>query len=168
MLSQAAYILNRLHAHVFSKSRIFRVHAAGEDEILPDQDAIAVAQVVETILLVEPAAPDPQHVHMGRSRVPDQALQVGIADAGGERIGRDPVCTLDEDWDAVDDEGERLAPLVRFTTQLQGAQPDLVTAVVQNGFLRIRGNFHFVECLFPEAIRPPELRIDDLRLQIAD
>ena len=76
-VAQAAHILDRLHAHILGEGIVLRVDAAGKDEVLPDQDAVAVAQVVEALLLVEPAAPDPQHVHVGRRRIADQALHDG-------------------------------------------------------------------------------------------
>ena len=45
-----------------------RVDAAGEHEVLPDQDSEAVAQVVERLGLVVAAAPDPDHVVVGGRR----------------------------------------------------------------------------------------------------
>ena len=40
--------------------------------------------------------------------------------------------------------------------------------LIQNRFPGYQGQLHLVERLCPEAVRPPELRIFDCRLQIAD
>ena len=40
-------------------------------------------------------------------------------------------------------------------------KPDLVTALVQDGFAACQGHFHLVKRLLPKTIRPPELRIVD-------
>ena len=83
-MAQAAHVLERFDAHILFESGIFRVNPAGENKILPDENAVAVAQVIKAFFLVEPAAPDAQHVHMGGRGVPQQLLHIGVADAGGK------------------------------------------------------------------------------------
>ena len=105
-MPQAPHVLHRLHSHVLGKGILFRINTAGEDKILPDQDAIPVAQIVEAFFLIESTAPHPQHIHMGRGRIRDQAFHICIADAGRKGIGRDPVRPFDKDRHAVDHECE--------------------------------------------------------------
>src|SRR5580698_5578000 len=47
---------------------IARIHRAGEHEILPDEKAELVAEVVEVLGLIYPSAPNPDHVHVCRDR----------------------------------------------------------------------------------------------------
>ena len=75
VVAQAAHIFNRLDADVLEEVCIGGVDAAGEHEILPDQNAVAVAQVVEHILRVVAAAPDAQHVHVGIDGALEQTFQ---------------------------------------------------------------------------------------------
>ena len=49
-MAQAAHILDRFDADIFDKVSICGVNAAGKHEILPDQNAVAVAQVIKHIL----------------------------------------------------------------------------------------------------------------------
>ena len=153
-----------LDADVLDEGRVIqRVDAAREDELLPDEDAVAVAQIVEAFLFVQAAAPDAQHVLVRFDGRADQALEVRVADARREGIGRDPVRALGEDRHAVDDELPRLAPLIRLLAQLDGAQADLVrgrllqrrwprrdrlTSTVYSGWLAV-------------AVGPPQLRVGD-------
>ena len=154
-MPQSAHIFHSLHPHVFGKNIIFRVNAAGEDKVLPDQDAIPVAQIVEALFLVEPATPHAQHIHMGFRCIRDQTFHLGVTDAGRQGISRDPVRTFDEQLHPVDHESEGFAPLVRFTPQLDRAQPHLVTALVQDGFPGFQAYSQAVERLVSKFIRPP-------------
>ncbi len=132
-MAQPADVLHRFHAHVLQEFRVVeRVDAAREDEVLPDQDAVPVAQVVEPLVLVEPAAPHPQHVLVRLRCGADQAFQVGFGQAGGERIGRDPVRPLGEERPPVHHERERPAPLVRLLPQFDRAQAQLVVSLVEH------------------------------------
>ncbi|CAM5722845.1 hypothetical protein SVIOM342S_06001 [Streptomyces violaceorubidus] len=87
---------------------------AGEEEVLPDHEAQLVARVVEGVVLVDAAAPDPHQVH---------ARVGGLAQPGGKRSGviRDGntlsaiQLTPREDPFAVDDEGEAGAVPVRLS-----------------------------------------------------
>ena len=126
-VAQAPDVLHRLDADVLQELRVVqRVDAARVDELLPDQDPVAVAQIVEALLLVETAAPDAQHVLVRLGRRADQALQGLVGDPGGEGVGRDPVRALGEDRHAVDHKDERAPPCVRLLPQLNRAQADLV------------------------------------------
>ncbi|MNC33286.1 hypothetical protein D3C75_816740 [compost metagenome] len=66
MVAQSPDVIDSLLTHILQERLISRVHAAGEHEILPDQHTILIAQPVKNILFIYPAAPHPQHVHIGR------------------------------------------------------------------------------------------------------
>ena len=137
VVAQAAHIFDRFDADILEKVGVGRVNAAGEHEILPEQDAVAVAQIVEHILGVVTAAPDAQHVHVGIDGALQQTIQHRLGDARRERVGRNPVRALGEQAHAVDVEGEFLAPLIGFLAQFDGAQADLVGALVERRFCRL-------------------------------
>ena len=87
-MTQTADILDGFDADILGKGVIFGIDPAGEDEILPDENAVAVAQVVEAILLVEPAAPHAQHVHVRRGGVTDQpSIRSSLMRVGKESAG---------------------------------------------------------------------------------
>ena len=139
-----------------------RIDAAGEHEVLPDQDAVAVAQVVERLGLVIAAAPDPDHVVVGRRRGAEQRFEPFRGHARRERVGRDPVGPLGEDGHAVDDEGERLAPFVGLAPKLERPQPDLERAPVDGSIARDQLDLDLIERLRAQTVGPPELRIGDV------
>ncbi|MNC45258.1 hypothetical protein D3C75_942070 [compost metagenome] len=64
MIAQPLHIIFRFLLNIGQERFIPRIHAAGKHEVLPDQQAIFIAQTVEFLLLIESAAPYPQHVHI--------------------------------------------------------------------------------------------------------
>jgi hypothetical protein len=69
VVAQAPHVVDGLAAHVLEEGVVARIHAAGEHEVLPDEDAELVREVVEAIVLVDAAAPDAQHVHVRVGRL---------------------------------------------------------------------------------------------------
>jgi len=60
---QAPDVFDHLDVDVLDKVRLIeRVDAAREDEFLPDQDAIAVAKVVEALIFRKSRRPHAQHI----------------------------------------------------------------------------------------------------------
>ncbi len=84
-MAQSAHILHNLNTHVFQEFRIVqRINAARKDEILPDQDAVPVAQIVESLFLIEATAPNAQHVLVRLGSRANERLQGVIGDARRE------------------------------------------------------------------------------------
>ena len=78
---------------------------AGEGELLPDQKAQLVTELVEGSFLPQPATPDAQHVD---ARLFGQAEELGIVFSPGppwQSVYRHPVGPADEQGLAVDDKG---------------------------------------------------------------
>ena len=68
-MAQAADILDHFHADIFEEFRVVqRIDAAREDELLPDQDAIAIAEIVKAFFFIKTTAPDAQHILVRLSR----------------------------------------------------------------------------------------------------
>lgn len=104
VVAQAFDVVDGLQTHVLQQRPFGRVDRAGVHEILPDQDALAVAKLIEEVVFVDAAAPDPEHVHVDVDRVPDRAF-VGLAgDAGQEAVAGDVVGALAENGFAVEQE----------------------------------------------------------------
>ena len=103
---------------------LLRVGGAGEQEVLPDQHAEFVAAGVELLGLVDPAAPDPQQVHVGIDGVGDPPrVAVGV-DLGQERVVGNPVGTADLDRFAVHPNLEGVPASSGSTSRLDGAESD--------------------------------------------
>ena len=65
MVPQALHLRRRLGRHIVLKGRIVGHHGAREHEVLPNQDALVVARLEESVGRVHAAAPNPKHVHVG-------------------------------------------------------------------------------------------------------
>ncbi len=107
MAAQAFDLIARLSFDFGHKFRIvFGVHGAGEHEILPDQQAQAVAERIEDVVLIDAAAPDADHVHVGVLRGPKQHFIAFIGDGPNKGISGDPVTATRKDRDAIEYEAE--------------------------------------------------------------
>ena len=89
------------------------VGGAGEQEVLPDEDAALVAQLVEVVATRSSRRPRPAAGSCSRTR-PGRGGRARrrAVDAGDERVVGDPVGAADPDRLAVDDEAERGALIV--------------------------------------------------------
>ena len=104
---QPGDVLARLGLDLGGERLLLRVGGAGEQEVLPDQQAELVGRVVEVVALVQAAAPHPQQVDVGVDGLVEPRGVAVAGDAGREAVVGDPVDAADEDRHAVDDEGER-------------------------------------------------------------
>ncbi len=113
---------------------VIRIRGTGKHEILPDKDTQFVAEPVENVLLVDAAAPGPQHVHVGRHGQIQELPVSAFIHLAEEGIGRDPVGPFGEDFNPVQHEGEELCPRlvwVRRLVHLNGAHADPLLLRVQ-------------------------------------
>jgi hypothetical protein len=168
-MAQTAYILGGFGAHILDEiGAVQRIDAARIDAVLPDQDAVAVAEVVEVLLFVEATAPDAACLVwpgvadqlFERSARPAVALQ-----PRREGVGRDPVRSLGKDRHAVDDKGEGVAPLVSFLAQLDSAQAKLKMPRIDAHTGLLQQHLDRIERLRAVAVGPPDLRIVDRQRQ---
>ena len=119
-------------------------------ELLPYQQAEAVAVVVELVGLDQPPAPDTDQVHMRRRSQLEQARELVRARHAVERVDRAPVPPLDRRSHAVDEERVVVCELHRPEADAEAP--------------------HLVQMLLPHAVRPPEPRLlhaqHDLALEL--
>ena len=112
MVAQLLHDRLGLGPHLRQEILGLRIDAAGKGEILPDHDAVLVAQVEEAVVLVDVAAPAADHVAAQVGEEPD-SLFVPPGIAAVEGIERHPVGTLDHDRLAVDIDHEMAIGLRR-------------------------------------------------------
>ncbi|MCY1240602.1 hypothetical protein D9M72_534570 [compost metagenome] len=65
MRRQAFCLIIHLCRDILQEIRGRGIEVAGKHEVLPDHEPEPVAEIVEPVRLVEAAAPDPDHVHVG-------------------------------------------------------------------------------------------------------
>lgn len=134
MRGEPAHLVIDLDRYIVEEILGRGVEVAGEHEILPDHEAQPVAKIVEMILLVEAAAPDADHVHIGGFGRLQQILGLLRRRQRKQRVGRDPVGAAAEDLAAVDLEGEAAAGCIRRGDQLDGAKTDLLGHLIRRQF----------------------------------
>ena len=137
------------------------VHAGGRlDELLPDQDAETVAQVVEDLFLQEAAAPDAQQVAVGIAGQTEPALVALRHLAPVELVDGRPVPSLEEDAAAIHlhhvGQGALRGAVVRHLAHPPDAERD-PPAVQALAVLGGEGDHRLVEGLFAVAVGPPEV-----------
>ena len=127
------------------------VHA-GEHEVLPDEDAQLVAEIVKTIGLVGKRAADANHVHPGFAQLCEGRAIRGRMGGEGCEVQWRPAGTSAEHRNAIDDEAEALA--IGVTSDVDGAEPH---AAEIDGFRIVAGQneSRVVERLCPMRMRPP-------------
>lgn len=123
---------------------LLRVGGTGEREVLPDQQALLVGQLVEVVALVEVAAPDADQVDARRDRLVEAVGDPLPGDTGREAVVRYPVHPAYEEGLVVDGEAERLA--------LQGDAPETGPA---GPCLVAEADGDVVQRLLAVAVRPP-------------
>ncbi len=102
MRAQPGDGLASLGDHLAAQRLLLGVRGAREQEVLPHQHALPIADLVEVLALVDAAAPDPDQVDVRIDGLRD-ALQVAVAaDPRRERVVRDPVDAAGEDRHVVD------------------------------------------------------------------
>ena len=131
MIAEAADLVFGLGFDVEFEAVGAGLPVVAEHEVLPDQDAEFVADLVELVGLVVASAPMADHVHVGVAGGFEDAAIVGCRDAIGEAVKRDNVGAFGEDRNAVDDELEGSAPFVGMTIEDDGAEAGLHFALIR-------------------------------------
>ena len=158
MVAQAADVVHKFCSDILLEFLGQVVNSAGEHKVLPDQQAQFVTDIIEEVVGVIAAAPDPDAVHVGSPGILQQpAGPLGIY-SGQQVVLGDVVGTHGEDIDAVDTVGEGFTPFILAAADRHGAKTDaplpFIQTVAQNNTDRIEG-------LFAVAGGPPQLRFFD-------
>ncbi len=146
---------------------VFRIGGAGKHEVLPDHDAVAVAQIVEFVGFVDAASPHAHHVGIGFHKVSNAALVIAVRHSCDERVVGNPVVAVGVHRHVVDVDLERTAHVVGAGIDMHRTEADAaVPGGVLAGFGGISGGHgDVVQRLFAVAQRPPQLRFRYLNRQ---
>ena len=156
MMTKPADIVLKLPGDVLLELLRQIVHGAGEHEILPNQNAQLVADVVEEIVGIVSAAPNPDTVHIGASGILQQPPGALRIHPGQQIVLGNIVRTHGEHIHTVDAVGKGLAPCILLPGHGHGAQTDSPAPAVQNLPFPAQLHFHAVQRLLPVARGPPE------------
>jgi hypothetical protein len=165
MIAEPLDLLGRFLANVFLERKVAGNHGATEHEVLPDENAELIADVVKVVGFVIAAAPMADHVHVRVFGGLQGLAMLGGGYAGRKTVEGDDVGPFAEDRDAVDDEGETFPPLVIYAAKFDGAKTGAEFGVVLNcGFLASAGResaVKLVKRLGAVSVRIPTIGIRD-------
>src|SRR5262245_162055 len=119
MVSQSLHVIDRLPSHVIKKRLVSRIHAASEHEILPDEDSHLIGNLIEMIRLINAAAPDADHIHVGIADRSKKLVVFFVRDARRKNIGRYPVRSPAKHGNAVDNERKALSKFIWLLAKFQ-------------------------------------------------
>ena len=117
------------------------------------------AHLVELAVVLAILSQGAQGVEVGVRRLADERFELFVRDAGVQRVGRNPVAALHEDFHAVDTEREPAVSLVH-PPAVQLDRPDAEPHGRMHDRTPLAGHedVEAVQRLLPHAVRPPELR----------
>ena len=164
---EALHLLDGFGFGGCEKRLVAGIERAGIHEILPDHEAQFVAEVVKCLVLVDAAAPDAHHVHVGIGGGLERRLVVLALQSVGEDMIRNPVGPLGEDGTTVDQKSKTRAELIRRLVERDRAQADAALPAVEHAAVSQEFQLHLVERLIPMTVRPPEFGRRNLRLKAA-
>ena len=166
MVAQTADVVYKLGGDILLKRVRQIVHGAGEHEVLPYQQSKLVTDVIEEVVGIVAAAPDPDAVHVGSLCVLQQTAGALRVDSGKEIVLGDVIGAHGKDVHTVDAVAEAFAPLILTAADGHGAKADAPAPNVQLLALGTQGNAELIQRLTAEAGRPPELGILDDQLAV--
>ena len=161
VVAQAADVVAGLEDYVVEKVRVAGIGRAGKHEVLPYENAVAVGQLVEEVILIHAAAPNPHQVHVRLLHGPEQPGVVVGGDAGENDVLGYVVGAFGEERLAVDAEVEVAPQRVPFVDELDGAYPGLVMFAPQGSTVLHERYVHIVEMRFAPAVGLPQLGMLD-------
>ena len=109
VIAQAFDVVHRLLFHIAQEFWVTGVHATGKHEVLPNQHACFVAQIVKDVVFIKTAAPDAQHVHVGVYGGADEVPVFFGPHAGDEHVVGDVIGAFGKNGLAVEFKIKRTA-----------------------------------------------------------
>ena len=165
VIAQLAHHLGRFLLQRVDQPGHVRIGAAGHREILPDQDAVSVAQVEELVILVDVAAPA---AHDVAARVLKQRKRRGHAFGvpAVHRVHGHPVAAH-QHHRRVDHLELALVARLHHLIDHDRAQADGLLEAVHDLALAQQLQLHAVQVLLAVIARPPQLCVRDIHVQRA-
>ena len=126
VMADARQIVLQLRTDVLFKRRIHPVYITGKHRILPDNQAKAVAGIIEPVVGIVAAAPYANRVEVGGGAILQQALRLLGRHSRDHAILGHIVRAHGKYLDSIDPETEFLAPFVLVAAHRQLSQADLL------------------------------------------
>src|ERR1039457_6135912 len=123
VIPQALDLVDGFLPDVFLKSDVAGNHVSAEHEFLPNHNAKLIADIVEIVRLVVPAAPLADHIHV---RVAGGLQNVAMnlrSHTVGKTVERNDVRAFGEYRNSIHDEFKALSPLIGNAAQFYRTQP---------------------------------------------
>ena len=142
---------------------------AGDHEVLPHQQTVLIAQLVEAAVGVVPAAPDPQGVEVGIHSLTDDGFPPLVGDAAEQIVHGNQIRAHGENFHAVQHKAEfaALAVFVQLRADGEGAQAKPFAAAVNDPAAADQLHVQVIKGLVAVASCPPQLRIIHLNHAVA-
>ena len=165
MRRQASRLIDRLLLHRLHKFRVVAgIARAGKAELLPNQKPALVAQRIEVVGLIQPAAPDPQQVKIRFLGKLNELGVPGLVDPRKNEIRRHEVRALGKNFCPVDLDDEVAAFLrMRPLGELDGTEADPGLSYADRLASGLDLDFDVVERLAAIAAWPPEVEAGDMQ-----
>ena len=158
MVAETLYLINRLFFKRFRGFFVVRVTAAAHCEILPDEYAFSVAEIVKAVGGVDVSAPAAHHIAPYIVKQPERFAEPLLVSAM-ERVERDPVSTHNKDFSAVYVKAEFAVRLrfPRLEPYRADAEIELIR-IAQRAFM-IQFYHRSVKIRLSRRARRPQIRV---------
>src|SRR4051812_16197410 len=118
MPAQAGYIINCFMAHILHKMWVTGVHGSRKHKVLPYHNTQAIAEIVKSIIFINPSSPYPQHITMRLLCRYEEPAIFCFCETGQKYICRYPVSAFHERGTPIDLKIERPAYAVGVLNEL--------------------------------------------------
>ena len=142
------------------------VNVAGIHEILPEQNTVLIAEIVELIGGIIAATPDPEAVEIGKYCCLHISQKHLSGQSGIITVVGDIVSSSCEDLLSVDGDGKFLAPLVILSGNRHRTKTDAVKLLLGLLALALHEYADRIKGLLSASVRPPESRLLDFHAGI--
>ncbi len=144
------------------------IDRAGEHKILPDEQSLFVAKVIEIFHFIDSPSPDADHVHVRLFGARQQIVIVRAGDATDKAMRGNPIRALGEYRSAVYHKLKGLAEFIGMAIEHDRSKSHASTPAIEDFLAIDKLETHIVKGMSPLAVRPPQFRILDLKFEIGD
>ena len=161
-MAEPFYVVLDFPAAVFQKGIGGVVDVAGKHQILPYDQALFIAQLVEIVGGVVAAAPDADAVEMSFLCTFQKIILPFFCDPGVYAVFRNIIGSHGENPDTVYLKSKFFSPLIPTSADGQCPQADGFPYIPDNCPVGIQQlDKHIIQILFAVSVGPPQLRVGD-------
>ena len=163
MIPKTTNVINSLCLYPLQESRIRRIRSTRKHKVLPDEYTILISKVIEKIILICPATPYTNHIHIGFLHITEQGLISFSSNIRQQCILRNIIGSFGKHRYAIDLKIKRLSILIFFIHNTNRSQTDPVRLLCNNPFSTSYLNREVIQSRSSPTIRHPSYRIRHLR-----